>query len=840
MKTRGFLIRNFRNLGICKDDKEQGTFLRLGTNEEFGGLMILLGRSNSGKSNLLQAMEKFGNKYLPTESQNLLSSKPLSQDDMPKSQSGLPSIALSSQEPAYYLHYPNDIAPKSVAAQKKRQTGKQFDFGEHIAELQDNFDNCDVYLEQKRYDDNGFVKLLLKNSSGGGRFMRCAIEPLESIKDLSSDELNVERSKRLRCPFVVGYKTLDSKQNFADYIDDTSQPIKSLAFKEHRLAVCLDENRELQQKYFVGNAIMQGDSIVSLSSHETQEIADNKREQLQIPRIVLMKETHFCDDDLLRTADKIQESKLFKGGNTKNIMQINKDFNALCGMRTYDEQYRFEININIDKIALEIRRGKQDKLLSLKEQGRDFRRFFDFIFSLSHQIDGLQKGDIVLIDDVEESLSIAAQKELRKFLKKRGQEMGILFIVSTHSPFMLDMNCLDEIRILKEQDNGLGFEIINDFNLDISSRTNILPTTNGLFGIEYYHMLNPKSAIVIVENIEHYHYLATFASLYAKGGGDMEFVFLPFYAFAKESERKEALQSLIELGKKIVTPAVLLVENDSIGKETQKVADEFSGRIGVVALNEMPELKAELRKQDGLTIEDLFAEEDQKAFGINKNNKGGTQSSFFKNATNHECLSRETRENFFALLAHLYCNNKRDILEKPFLNALKFFYEQAVDNAEKGTTKGSKIVETENRFNEALEVLGLKCAVSFGSGKTADQQGIAFVREDVLGKDFVNGETPSPTRGIYLWFCYDKSVDPKERLYLEFGYSWDDDCVSCEAFERLERDEKVNRDEWRGEYKAYPDFENHKDAILNDFLNFVSYYKSFDARDFRIQPTTGA
>ncbi|MBD5167500.1 MAG: AAA family ATPase [Helicobacter sp.] len=827
MKTRGFLIRNFRNLGVCKDDKEQGTFLRLGTDEEFGGLMILLGKSNSGKSNLLRALEKFGNSYLSLNgSKEFDKTKLLSQDDISKSGS-LPSIALSFQEPAYYLHYPQEVATKSGEAQKKIRAGEPFDYGEHITELQKEFDNLDVYLEQKN------SKLFLKRSFDSGRFMQITIELLKSDKDylVKVDKLKTEHSKHLHCPFVVGYKALDTKQNFVDYINDDSQPIKSLAFKENRLVICLDENRELQQKYFVGNAIMQGDSIVSLSSHETQEIADNKREQLQIPHIVLMKKTHFCDDDLLKTSDK-QEPELFKGGITEELEQISKDLNVLCGAQEDEEKYKFKFNF--EEFRLKIYKGKQ--LLSLKEQGRDFRRFFDFIFSLNQQINGLQKGDIVLIDDVEESLSIAAQKELRKFLKKRGQEMGILFIVSTHSPFMLDMNCLDEIRILKEQNNDLEFEIVNDFNLNISSRANILPTTNGLFGIEYYHMLNPKSAIVIVESVEHYHYLTTFASLYAKGGGDMEFMFLPF--FGKESERKDALQSLIELGKKIVTPAVLLVENDSVGKETRKVADEFSGRIGVVALNEVPELKAELRRQDGLTIEDLFVEEDQKTFGINKNNKGGTQSSFFKNATNHECLSQETRENFFALLAHLYCSDKRDILEKPFLNALKFFYEQAVDNAEKGTPKGKFGIE--KRLNEALEVLGLKCAVSFGRIKTARQQGIAFVREDALGKDFVNGEAPSPTRGIYLWFCYDRSAAPEKRLYLEFGYSWDDDNVPCEAFRKLNDNKTLNRAEWDGKHKAYPDFENHKDAILNDFLDFVSYYKSFDARDFRIQPTTGA
>ncbi|MBD5585533.1 MAG: ATP-binding protein [Clostridia bacterium] len=837
MKTLGFVVRNFRNIGLCEGKKSQEAFLRLAeTGEKFGGLMILLGKSNSGKSNLLRALEKFGNSYLSLGgSKEFEQSKLLSQDDIPKSRSDLPSIILDSQEPAYYLHYSQDVAQKSGVARKKQEMGESFDFGEHIAELQDDFDNLDVYVEQNKHETISPIKLLLKDSStGGGRFMRCTIEPLRNRDDRSSDELNVSYSEKLACPFVVGYKAFDVKQNFADYIDDPSQPIKSLAFKKHRLAICLDKNQNLQQKYFVGNAIMQDGTIVSLSNYQAQEIVDAKREQLRVPRIVFYEETHFCDDDLSTAPDKIQESKLFKGEITEELEQINKDFNALCNVQENEEKYKFKFNF--EEFRLKIYKGKQ--LLSLEEQGRDFRKLFDFIFSLSQQINSLQRGDIVLIDDVEESLSIAAQKELRKFLKSRGQETGILFIVSTHSPFMLDMNYLDEIRILKEQDNGLGFEIVNDFTLNNSNEANILPATNDSFGIKYYHMLNPNSTIVIVESIEHYRYLATFASLYAKNRGDIQFIFLPFHAFGKESERKEALQSLIELGKKIVTPAVLLVENDCIGKETQKAADDFSGRIKVVALNEVLRLQTRFGEQEELKIEDLFAEEDQKNFGINKNNRGGTQSSFFKNATNHECLSQETRENFFALLAHLYCSDKRDILERPFLNALKFFYEQAVKNAERGTPKGK--LETEKRLNESLEVLGLKCAVSFGSGKTAGQQGIAFVRKDTLGKEVVNGETPSPTRGIYLWFCYDKSAAPEERLYLEFGYSWDDDNVPCEAFRKLNDNEILKRDTRGGKYKAYPDFENHKDAILNDFLNFVSYYKSFDARDFRIQPTTGA
>ena len=493
MKTHGFTIRNFRNLGICKNDKEQGIFLRLSEIEgKFGGLTILLGKHNSGKSNLLKALEKFRNSYLSlNDSQNLEGMNLLSQDDIPKSQSVLPNIALNSQEPAYYLHYRKDIAPKSGTA-KKELAEEDFDVDEHLAKLQDDFDSCKVYVFPKgKKKISDFVKLLLKNTSGGGRFMKCAIEPLKNDNDYSVDELKTEDSTRLHCPFVVGYEAFDVKQNFADYINDTSQPIQSSAFKENRLAICLDENQELQQKYFVGNAILQGGTYVSLSSHQVQDISDTEREQLHIPKIVLYDETHFCDDDLSTMPDNIKESKLFRGGITKKLMQINHDFNALYGVQDGGESYRFELNIDIDRFALEIYKGEQ--ALSLAKQGSGFKRLFNFIFSLAQQIDGLEKGDIVLIDDVAESLSVPTQKRLRKYLKELAQKRGILFIVSTHSPFMIDCHHLEEIRLLKARDNGLGTEIVELANADGTFKENELDYIADIVGVNYRDSLRIAS-----------------------------------------------------------------------------------------------------------------------------------------------------------------------------------------------------------------------------------------------------------------------------------------------------------------------------------------------------------
>ncbi|MBD5166406.1 MAG: ATP-binding protein [Helicobacter sp.] len=492
MKTHGFAIRNFRNLGICEGNKSQEAFLRLSEIKgELGGLTILLGKSNSGKSNLLKALEKFGNSHLSLNgSQNLESLNLLSQDDIPNSQSVLPSIAFAHQKPAYYLQYPQDIAQKSGTA-KKEQTG-EVDLDEHLEKLQDDFDSRDVWFYFKRKGrEREKDKLILDNSSDRGRIIECEIEPLKSLKDYPVDELNTEASKRLYCPFVVGYETLNAKQNFANYINDTSQPIQSSAFKENRLAICLDENQNLQQKYFVGNAILQGSTYVSLSSHQVQDISGTEREQLHIPKIVFYDETQFYNKDLSTTPDKIKESKLFRGGITKKLMQINHDFNALYGVQDGGESYRFELNIDIDKFALEIYRGEQ--ALSLEKQGSGFKRLFNFIFSLAQQIDGLEKGDIMLIDDVEKSLSVPTQKRLRKYLRELAQKRGIFFIVSTHSSFMIDCNHLDEIRLLKTRDNGHGTEIVELENADGTFKKNELDYIADIVGVDYRDSLRIAS-----------------------------------------------------------------------------------------------------------------------------------------------------------------------------------------------------------------------------------------------------------------------------------------------------------------------------------------------------------
>ena len=437
----------------------------------------------------------------------------------------------------------------------------------------------------------------------------------------------------MRCPFVVGYKALDVKQNFADYVNGTSQHVESSILREYGHIICLEDDKKMRKQYYNVRMNEEGNENILLYRH-FQKTPDENHKQLHIPKIVLYEEIGFYDDDLSTTPDNIKESKLFKGGITKKLMQINHDFNALYGEED-EESYRFELNIDVDKFALEIYKGEQ--ALSLAKQGSGFKRLFDFVFSLAQQIDGLEKGDIVLIDDVEESLSGSIQMRLRKYLKELAQKRGILFIVSTHSPFMIDCNCLDEIRLLKTRDNGHGTEIVNDVSLDIAHQDSLL---------DYAIRAQQPNSLVFVEDIAMCHFLSTFALMYAQEKGrDLKLVFLPVPSLENKQERTKILESLIDFNQSLhAAPAIFVVDKEDEWEHNEKI------QIFVI------------RKQDSdkTGFKYLFSEKDRERFGIGDAN----EARFLRYSPELVGkLDQETKDDFYKALEVLHkeaYENKQD------------------------------------------------------------------------------------------------------------------------------------------------------------------------------------
>ncbi len=127
---------------------------------------------------------------------------------------------------------------------------------------------------------------------------------------------------------------------------------------------------------------------------------------------------------------------------------------------------------------------------------------------------------------------------------------------------------------------------------------------------------------------------------------------------------------------------------------------------------------------------------------------------------------------------------------------------------EKQTGKTPKIpkwASCQNGLNKFLAPWGYACKISPGRGYLYHNPSIAFCRQDILGKGFVNGKKPTPKKGFYLWFAYYWCND-FEKFYLRIGRSTEDDekkeCQKCLAYDKIV---KPNGDEYYRE--SYDDLE---------------------------------
>lgn len=336
---------------------------------------------------------------------------------------------------------------------------------------------------------------------------------------------------------------------------------------------------------------------------------------------------------------------------TKSIRQvISKRFNNLFYNDDSSEIYDFRMSCEEQKISFELYKNQEP--IELEKQSEGFQFYFSFFFNFLQQ-HKVSKGDIVLIDEAETHLSIPAQKDFRKFLKDFGEKNGITFIITTHSPFMLDITHLDEVRILKPLDNNpKETQIINDFS--VCNNNNALFEITKALGVQ---MELGKNKLVFVEGITDYHYLYAFKNCYEKEKDKiLNLVFLPIGGLGKfEKNKEEEFQEKLEQVKKnLIRTAqslnqkpLLLVDNDKAGTDVEKLADD---NFRVVKLKES--FEGESFVEEVKEIEDLFEEEDKKIFELYK--KSNANARNLKNTPNLEShIHGKTKARFYRILEYL-------------------------------------------------------------------------------------------------------------------------------------------------------------------------------------------
>ena len=384
------------------------------------------------------------------------------------------------------------------------------------------------------------------------------------------------------------------------------------------------------------------------------------------------------DSDYLTTTQK-EINDLFTS-------KINKRFNDLYCL----EQPVYSFHIKLDSAFVELSIRKNGDTINLERQSTGFRKFFNLFFNFLYKGE-IGRGDIVLIDEPENSLSIPAQKDLRKFLKDYGRKSGILFIIATHSPSMLDITHLDEVRIVKalnslessEIENPKGSLIINDFSMLGYGKSDTLDSIRKVLGTDIEF---DKTKLIFVEGIMDYNILNAYSQFYdykdsnkliflsisglgGKGDEDKEtsdnneLIFSP--------EQKQKAQNLITFAKRLRIHPILLVDNDGAGKAMkQGVEDEekFKNDLSVITLKDaftiikdnkecFKDDFKDLEKLKKIEIESLFSKEDRDKFGFDTckdNNQASIVSSAFKNTKNlKDELEDKSKEKFDELFKYL-------------------------------------------------------------------------------------------------------------------------------------------------------------------------------------------
>lgn len=313
----------------------------------------------------------------------------------------------------------------------------------------------------------------------------------------------------------------------------------------------------------------------------------------------------------------------------KKIKKVNDLFNKIYNSKK--EKYNFKIYIETNKnILLTVSKGDITLDLSLSSVG--FKWFFNFffIFILNNS---LLPGDIVVMDEPATNMHIFGQIELRNFLKDFAIKNDVTFVIATHSPFFIDVDNYDELRIVTYNEGKAyvedNFCAINDNDTDSLQGIKKALTINGNNILYDY-----EKEVVLVEGLTDYCYLVMFKRLL----DIKDIVFVPFNGVGNKynDENKKVLEKICSM--KFVNSSIL-IDNDKAGKEFEKLAVNTKYQDKIYDLSILNTNDKTYKE-----IEDLFCKEDIDKYNLLS--KDTYNASVLKNTAKLEDFTSETINNF--------------------------------------------------------------------------------------------------------------------------------------------------------------------------------------------------
>ncbi len=363
---------------------------------------------------------------------------------------------------------------------------------------------------------------------------------------------------------------------------------------------------------------------------------------------------------------------------------IAKEFNELLAIAQDSSQDSYQLKIHVRhnnkfydyskkstayEIKLEIhdcrKSDNQNKPLILSQQSTGFQWAFNFMFGFLYNAGSnfsLNENIIYVMDEPAIHLSVPARKEFRKFLKEYAHKNHVTFVLATHDPFLVDMDHLDEIRIVEKETEGSAIKNHFNYPLDDAGRnSDALDKIKRSLGVGQHVFHNPqKHRIIFVEGITDYCYLSAF-KLYLcykeYKDNPIPFTFLPISGLKNNpNDMEETIKKLCELD----NHPIVLTDDDRKCVFNQQATSERFKKANEDLGNPITILQLSDCDRHFKQIEDCFSANDRKKYAKNKQME---LAMAFKTKLLYggkdDVVSEETKKNFLKLFEWIKkeCNN---------------------------------------------------------------------------------------------------------------------------------------------------------------------------------------
>lgn len=543
------------------------------------GVTRIVGKNESGKTALLEAMAKF-NYFDPKDKTfTFNSTNDYPRGELKRYQQEYPNedfdvITCTFELSDDLLNQISEDVGKDVFTSKSIIVAKTYNNSKKFYNVSINIKNfIKQFLQNYTIEENMMQELIKSNS------LEELVEKLKEIEELT------DVYKELKTKYIDSFKT-DNENRLASYI--LSKYIEPnlpefLYFDEY---YSLPGTINLQ-KFLNGQ-------VDDTFTKEQNDITKALFELSNIDIKKVMDSNNYEDfiAELEATSNNITD-KLLEYWTTNKNLEINFEIQTKENTSTR----------NLEKLLqIRIKNTKHRVTLPLKNRSKGFIWFFSFLVWFSKVQE--KKNLIILLDEPGLNLHAEAQADLLKYIDKELLPRYQV-IYTTHSPFMIESDKLDEVRTvydsndskvgsiisnaLEEKDQGtlfplqaaLGYNLaqnlyISDKNLLVEGVADLMFLTvmSGILKENNREGLNEDITIVPVGGLDK---VATFISLLR--GNELNMVCL-LDTFIDQKGKKR-LEDLIK---------------DKIIKEKQiKFFDQYIDRLNIAEIEDMFEIEEYLK-----------------------------------------------------------------------------------------------------------------------------------------------------------------------------------------------------------------------------------------------------